>query len=266
MAVIDWIQNSLSKIRVNGAAGINEALVEARQGVHRRLRRFHFLAPSHRSINMNGKVVEMRQQTKTEWDHMQAVRNEKPVIEDAMERTLSRDVVWDIGANVGTWSCALGLTGAEIIAFEPIQANQQALLENVRRNDVDIQMIPRALGDETGDVHMKIDARGATAGAGRASLLETWEGGGKSGIEVPVVRGDERLDITDPTVLKIDVEGAEAQVLQGMQNRLSSVRLAYIELHSEDDQAVYDIISQSDFSVTATPNETGCGILRIERN
>lgn len=265
MAVNDWIRFSISKIQEEGASGAKEAFLEAIRSGRRRVRKFHFLTPEKRTICISGTNIEIKQTTGAEWDHIQAIRNESPVIKDAIERTRSDDIFWDVGANVGAWSCFLGKAGAEIIAFEPIQANQKALLDNLRRNNLEAQVVPRALSDKTGDVVMHLDSRGATAGAGRASLLRSWRGSGESAILVPEVQGADLEKISDPTVLKIDVEGAEVQVLRGLGERLSNVRLAYVEVHNSDVDEIYKILSDSGLTVTASADDTGCGVLRAER-
>ncbi len=265
MTLTDWFTYSTSQVRENGASGAKEAAVEAFRSARRRARGLHIFTPSQREVTLERETAIIRQETRTEWDHIQAIRNESPVIKDAMNRTGSEDVVWDVGANIGAWSCFLGTTDASIIAFEPVQANQRALLDNTERNGVEVRVVPRALSDETGDASLRLDSRGTTPGAGRGSLLDSWRGASESTILVPTVRGDELTDLPDPTVLKIDVEGAEPHVLRGMREQLSTVRLAYIEIHDEDDDIVYDILSDAGFSITATVEETGCGVLRAEK-
>ncbi|MFD1562874.1 FkbM family methyltransferase [Haloarchaeobius amylolyticus] len=52
----------------------------------------------------------------------------------------------------------------------------------------------------------------------------------------PVKRGDNLIDsgaVSDPTVLKIDIEAGEADELDGLKSVLQNVRLAYIEVHGQ---------------------------------
>lgn len=263
VAFSDFIRYSIEKIDEDGVSGVVEAAREGFRSSRRRMRWLHHFSPSVRNITIDGVTAKIKQQTAAEWDHIQAIRNEQAVICDALNRIKTEDVVWDIGANVGGWTCFLGQK-AEVVAFEPIQANQEALLVNTNLNGIDVKIVPRALADNSGDQSMVLDNRGATAGAGRGSLLEYWKGSGSSEIKVPTEMGDELNDLPDPSVIKVDVEGAELQVLQGMRDRLEGVRLAYIELHGLNDEEVIDLLMEADFNITATPEETGCGVLRAE--
>lgn len=130
---------------------------------------------------------------------------------------------WDIGANVGTHSIFASLKGVDVHSFEPHDGTRRRLQSNARLNNVDISIYPWALGElsstryletgnEVGDGTHRVDDRGNQA--------------------VEVRRGDE-LDIPDPDVVKIDVEGGERKVIKGLANRLSTVRYLVVEVHPQ---------------------------------
>lgn len=146
------------------------------------------------------------------------------------------DRAWDIGANVGHYterfSDRVGPWG-QVVAFEPTPACFEKLSSRVagRRG---VMVRREALGASEGMVPMRLaaDPLGATHSliGGAASL----DGG--ASIEVPLRTGDGVLaseGLAIPTVVKIDVEGFEEDVIRGMRTVLASpiCRAVFIEVH-----------------------------------
>jgi len=143
------------------------------------------------------------------------------------------DVVWDVGANLGYYTerfaARVGRPG-RVVAFEPVPscfAELQAKLGG----DARVALRQEALGSASGVVPMALaaDPLGAThslVGAGQAAGAVA---------EVPLRRGDDvvALGVPPPTVLKIDVEGFEEEVLRGMPTLLArpACRAVFIEVH-----------------------------------
>ena len=139
------------------------------------------------------------------------------------------DVVWDVGANVGLYTAEfarlVGPTGT-VIAFEPAQ-NCVAELRKRFAGDGRVVIHPIALGDFDGAVSFQ-------AGGDEVSPLGQVRPG-MAGNQVPVKRGDSiwRGSGVAPSVVKIDVEGFEPEVLTGMRELLAAgyVRALFIEVH-----------------------------------
>jgi len=128
--------------------------------------------------------------------------------------------VFDVGANVGYYTLLaarrVGPTG-RVVAFEPLPANLQYLQRHLALNDCEtVRLIPAAVADAPGDA-MFAPRRSSSEGA--LSSVGT--------VRVAVVTLDQ-IVAEDPTLrpdlIKIDVEGAEALVLQGATRLLSSAR------------------------------------------
>jgi FkbM family methyltransferase len=126
------------------------------------------------------------------------------------------DVVLDIGANLGLLSFLLSsLVGHEgkVHAFEPNPSMLALMREAIERNKVtNICLHPVALGDANGSMSLSIPS----GNAGAASLVRAKQGGRI--VEVPVCRLDEvlkRQGMVRVRLIKIDVEGFEANVLNG---------------------------------------------------
>lgn len=147
---------------------------------------------------------------------------EEPVLEAFVEAIDAEDVVWDVGANMGSYALLAAKAGAEVVAFEPGAEARAQLVANAERNGLDneIDPVPIALSDESGT---------ATLSRGNKTATRALSGG--SGTTVPVERGDE-VDVPSPDVVKIDVEGTEVAVLDGMEQRLAAVRECFVEVHN----------------------------------
>lgn len=125
-----------------------------------------------------------------------------------------RSVFFDIGANVGFFTLLAAKAGAAVHAFEPEPLNLSRLRANLRLNPEIVGKVtvwPLALGARTGEVDF---GRPLSDNYGHSSLLVDE---GFERIRVRMERfGDLDLDPTAERVFKIDVEGAEQQVLEGL--------------------------------------------------
>jgi FkbM family methyltransferase len=157
------------------------------------------------------------------------------------------DVFLDVGANVGYFSLlASGNVGKEgkVIAFEPEKQNYNLLLQNILLNNYkNIEAIRQAIGDHSGisTLHINPLNRGGnsllpfteyhTAGHfySKKSIEEKYAHNLEQ--EVPLQTLDSFLaerGLPHIAMLKIDVEGFEASVVEGMQETLSKKLIKYI--------------------------------------
>jgi len=150
-------------------------------------------------------------------------------VETAFFRSIIRpaDVFVDIGANIGYYStlaAKLVGPGGKVIAIEPGPYNFELLTRNIRRNrfsNVILQQL--ALSDFPGKVELNLsrvnfgDNRVGT----NLSVLGEFE---SDSVEVRAERLDDlltRLNVTRVENIKMDVQGYEAQVQEGMLKTLS---------------------------------------------
>ncbi|MCO5167990.1 MAG: FkbM family methyltransferase [Planctomycetes bacterium] len=145
----------------------------------------------------------------------------EPEVWDAAATLLQPgDVVWDIGAHVGTFSvlAAADPRVAVIHAFEPDPETAEVLRLNASLNAPKINIHQFALGDEPGSGTLH---EGPGANTGLSSLVAA---GGRA---ARVVRCDtvDRLvfdvALPAPALVKIDVEGWEERVLRGARRLLA---------------------------------------------
>lgn len=165
------------------------------------------------------------------------------------EKFITADsVVWDIGANVGvfTFACASCLNSGTVISIEADPwlcsiLKRTATLPFYKGKD--IRIIPSAVSNNCGVSTFNIAARGRACNAldivpGRSPM-----GGIREKIYVPTLTLDNLLENQPrPDFIKIDVEGAEAFVIEGAAKIISSARpIFYIEV----DQNSYPLIHSS---------------------
>ena len=144
------------------------------------------------------------------------------------------DVIWDVGANVGYYtrkfSDSVGSAG-QVFAFEPFPATAARLRAELTGVET-VTVLPVALGAETGTVSMREgdDEFGATSRI-------VAQGAGESRVtRVDIATGDSIFSrglATAPAIIKIDTEGFELDVLNGMQEILNraTLRAVFIEVH-----------------------------------
>ena len=137
-------------------------------------------------------------------------------------------VVYDVGANVGLFTLVAAARGARVHAFEPAPRNLHFLTAHLSRNglaDV-VSVVEGAAGRASGTARFRSESTGLEGAIDPNGTLE-----------VSVVALDEYPG-PDPQVLKIDVEGGEADVLAGAARMIARSRpTIFLELHpgaSED--------------------------------
>lgn len=155
------------------------------------------------------------------------------------------DVVYDIGANIGYYTCFIAKTfpDCSIAAFEPMSDNLKLLRRNVKQGGFTdrVRIFPLALGATEGEELLQIDdMMDGSAALDRITGGEPSEGRRSLGLKPRTERVSIRMldrlmaeqELPVPAFIKMDVEGAEAMVLQGAAKTLAaaSPRLA-IALH-----------------------------------
>ncbi|KEZ78802.1 FkbM family methyltransferase [Salinisphaera hydrothermalis C41B8] len=137
------------------------------------------------------------------------------------------DVFLDVGANVGVYSILAASRGADVLAMEPVPSTFEWLLDNVYFNRFNDRIVARniGVGRESGQVRFTSDVGGATN-----HVLTEADAIGNA-VEVPVLPLDDLA--TEAAMLKIDVEGFEAEVIQGSKDLLATdaLKAVLIELN-----------------------------------
>lgn len=128
----------------------------------------------------------------------------------------------DAGANIGNHSLNIAkhLTVGSVIAFEPSPKTFEQLSANIRLNKFsNIIAVQKALSDKKEKLNLYLSA---TANTGSSGLSPSDEFSGET-VVVEAITGDDWLNENfnkKIAGIKIDVEGHELQVLQGLQHTI----------------------------------------------
>lgn len=145
-------------------------------------------------------------------------------VADALRRaTGTPPVFFDVGANVGNHTLCLAARGSPAYAFEPFGPVRERLLEKARLNPgLPIRVFDFGLGDRDAVLSFTPPS-GANFGTGSFGSGDA----AKATLALPIRRGDDVVaehGLPPVSILKIDVEGLEAEVLAGLRGTLERDR------------------------------------------
>ena len=187
-------------------------------------------------------------------------------------RGLDLRTVLDVGANVGQFSLLVSsmFPEARIEAFEPL-AGPAATFRRVFNGDSRVRLHQVAIGSDSRDAVMNVSRRNDSSSLLRITDRQTSIFPGTQGVgteRVAVVSLDSEIDvslITAPSLLKLDVQGFELEVLKGAKQVLSRcdyvyVEVSFIELYEGQALApeVMTFLSEEGFSLS--------GVYNVERD
>lgn len=169
------------------------------------------------------------------------------------------EVFWDIGSNFGLHAVSVKLNSPEtrVIAFEPNPIMATAILRNANLNNVKIEVLSLALSGAR-EIH---DLFINNSGNPGMSTLSPWsEGHYDLKVQICSERGDQLVSskkIPQPTIIKIDTEGFEEKIADGMQAVLRNNSLKTIIFEAEKKSteetnskaSLFTIIEQAGFQV-----------------
>jgi len=148
----------------------------------------------------------------------------------------SGDVCYDIGGYRGFFSGVFALAGAQlVVTFEPLPENCNQLHKLAGLNpELPLRLEAIAIGEQDGLVKFNVMLE-ASMGKLESSSFQS-DVRGNDVLTIPIRKLDSLVSqgiIPTPQVIKIDVEGAEVQVLKGSIEILTKHHpLLFIEAHS----------------------------------
>jgi FkbM family methyltransferase len=153
-----------------------------------------------------------------------------------------QSVFWDIGANIGLYSCyAAKARECEVFAFEPSIFNLELLARNIYQNNLvgKVIIVPLPLSDS-----LKVSTLNMTTtdwGGALSTFGENYGDDGKplnqifqfSSVGLSIDQSAQLLNIPKPEYIKLDVDGLEHLILAGGRDILRNVLGMSIEVNED---------------------------------
>jgi FkbM family methyltransferase len=188
-----------------------------------------------------------------------------------------KQYVFDIGANIGYYTLqALARVGSEgrVFSFEPVAATFKKLRDNINLNNFSNAIIEKlALLDKRDKIELYI-ADETSIGSSSISMHVNFSGEKEFADAISLDEYVIEKNINKIDIIKIDVEGCESRVIEGMKNVMNSFKpLILIEVNQErlqttgsskeklfeqfyiNDFEAFEIISANEIKRIFTPKE-----------
>jgi FkbM family methyltransferase len=145
------------------------------------------------------------------------------------------DLVFDIGAHAGNRARALAAIGCHVVALEP-QPDFARMLRTLFRRSDRITVVQAAVGRTIGRMSLAISLRHPTV----TTAAEQWRESRGREPDFSQVRWTRRIEVETttldaligrfglPAFVKIDVEGAEPDVLAGLSRPIAALSFEYL--------------------------------------
>lgn len=172
----------------------------------------------------------------------------EPETLDWIEEFEKNSILWDIGANIGLYSCyAAKKNNCNVYAFEPSVFNLEMLAKNINLNSLtnNISIIPLPLNNKIGFNNLNMTTM--AWGGAISTFGESYGPDGKelnsvfeySILGISMNDAHKFLKIPIPHYIKIDVDGIEHLILLGGEEILSKVKSVLIEVDESFNEQVF---------------------------
>ena len=199
-----------------------------------------------RSGPAKGLIFELRPRWEgTAWEGIY----ELPVQQSFVDAIKPGMIVFDVGANYGFYSLLAARRNAQVFAFEPDRENAETLAHHADLNRLAdrIRIVPSAVFSYTGRIALESPQQAGVHGNARATLQPTT----RTAVRVPCTTLDDFIASNlKPSLVKMDVEGAESDVLKGADRLFRVFRpILLCEIH-DDANAVFaqDWLRERDYA------------------
>lgn len=143
-------------------------------------------------------------------------------------------IVFDVGSGLGFYALLAGRAGANVITFEPNPANAESVIRHLEMNHLAgrVRIVRQAVFSHSG--HVILELSDGTS-AHRNARVRSNPAEAASGEKVECTTLDDFIaNNPKPSVVKMDVEGAESEVLKGADHLFRTFRpLLLCEVHDE---------------------------------
>lgn len=195
----------------------------------------YYVAKGYQSLTVDHITVEVSIPDRSAVRSVRFARqSEYELMQLLADELRSEDVFLDVGSHIGIIAgfVSEAQPDGRVIAVEPYPPNIKALRETAKRSDgAPIEIIQQPLSDTSEEISLSTPDLPGTRGL--SSIAK--DVGGRT-MNVQSITGNELVNsnrIPQPNIIKIDVEGAESQVIDGLKETLESpdCRLVICEVH-----------------------------------
>jgi FkbM family methyltransferase len=148
------------------------------------------------------------------------------VLDVAKSRGFSPATIVDVGVAYGTAELYAAFPDARLLLIEPVQEWDVQLRKITRGRQTDIVWVAAGSESSTLEINLYSDL-------GAVTMLRERNAQPESTREVPVQRVDDicsSFEVLGPLLLKIDVQGAELDVLRGSEDILEQAEMILVEV------------------------------------
>ena len=149
-------------------------------------------------------------------------------------RSINPKICIDIGANTGDYSkMILSHTNSRVVAFEPVSSTFTRLKESLAAFSERAHLVQSAVGDKNckSSIYRNVKNSGHSSLLKEAVRLDYIQQVEKEAIDVVTLDSFlEKSGISQVDLIKIDVEGFEAEVIKGAMSSIKKMRPKFIQI------------------------------------
>ena len=202
----------------------------------------NFIFQTKKNIKHNGLELSFYTPNRLNFYRVDTFSSKEPETLKWIDCFKEKSVFWDIGANIGLYSCyAAKKTDCQVYAFEPSVFNLELLAKNIYLNSLSekIVIIPLPLFDNlaTKSFHMSTRERGGAFSNFGASTDH--EGKQMTSVfkyktvGMSIDQTINNLNLKMPNYIKMDVDGIEHLIIKGANSAMKNVESILIEVNDD---------------------------------
>ena len=184
--------------------------------------------------------------------------NEEPMMLEFLHNITNDDIFVDIGSNVGIYSVPAAYFAKKVYAFEMDLNNSQLLFENLYLNRLldKVLIFPNALSEnlETQKIFYRSFSKGDAlhnVGIPSPELKGNFKGFEHNSIMFTYDFLVEKFCLEPANKIKIDVDGSERKVFEGIKQNINFFKEIYIEINDDIDEnkQIYNYLEINKFKI-----------------